>query len=98
MVVTYRKSADAATMAAYAALALPALFAHGAQFLARAPAGEVDWREFGSGERVVVLEFPSKQQAIAAYDSDAYQVAVRILQGKAEREIRFVEAYEANRA
>ena len=96
MVVTYRKSADAETMEAYAKLALPALFAHGARFVARAPAGSVEWREFGSNERVVVLEFPSKVQAIAAYDSAPYQAAVALLHGKAEREVRFVDAYDVD--
>lgn len=95
MIVTYRKCADAATMEAYAVLALPALFAHGARFIARTAAGQVDWRESGTGERVVVLEFPSKQEALAAYDSTAYQAAVRVLQGKVERDVCFVSSYNS---
>lgn len=95
MVVVYSRSADAETMQAYAALALPALFACGARFVVRAPAGTAEPRERGLVERVVILEFPSKAQAIAAYDSEAYQAAARLLQGKAERDVRFVDGYSA---
>lgn len=91
MVVVYRKVADPETMQAYAELALPALMALGARFQIRAPGQVVDARESGLSERVVVVEFPTKQQAIAAYDSDAYQSALALLAGKVERDVRFVE-------
>ena len=94
MVVMYRKTADAETMRAYGALAVPAMQAYGGRFLVRAATGTVEPREAGSMERVVVIEFPSKQQAIYAYDSDEYHHAMRLLQGKAERDIRFVNGYE----
>ena len=91
MVVTYRQIADEATMQAYANLAVPALLALGARFLVRAPGHEVDAREAGMQERTVIIEFPSKAAAMAAYDSEAYQAAVRLLVGKADRDVRFVE-------
>ena len=93
MVVVYSKSADPETMQAYAELALPALFALGGSFVVRAPAGNVAPRERGLSERVVILEFPSKAQAIAAYNSGPYQAAARLLRGKAERDVRFVDGY-----
>ncbi len=93
MVVVYSKSAEPETMRAYAELALPALFAFGASFVVRAPAGTAEPRESGLTERVVILEFPSKAEAVAAYDSEAYQQAARLLQGKAERDVRFVDGY-----
>lgn len=91
MVVVYRKTADAETMEAYAQLALPALLALGAQFPIRAPGQAVDAREAGLSERVVVIEFPTKKQAIDAYESPAYQAALSLLAGKVERDVRFVE-------
>ncbi|MGI4757729.1 MAG: DUF1330 domain-containing protein, partial [Janthinobacterium lividum] len=92
MVVVYRQIADEETMQAYAGLALPALMALGARFLIRTPGEAVDARESGLCERVVVIEFPTKEQAIAAYDSEAYQAAVSLLAGKVDRDVRFVEA------
>ncbi len=94
MVVTYRKTADAETMQAYGELAVPALRAYGARFLARAATGTVTPREYGTTERVVLVEFPSKTQALAAYESPAYQAALQLLQGKAERDVRFIAGYE----
>ena len=94
MVVLYRKTADAATMQAYADLALPALTALGGRFIIRAPGATVETREAGETERTVVIEFPSKQKALAAYDSEAYQAALALLAGKVERDVRFVEGHE----
>ena len=91
VVVVYRKTADVETMEAYARLALPALIALGARFPIRAAGQAVDARESGLEERVVVIEFPTKEQAIAAYDSPAYQAALSLLEGKVERDVRFVE-------
>ncbi|MGI4852800.1 MAG: DUF1330 domain-containing protein [Janthinobacterium lividum] len=94
MVVVYRKIADSETMAAYASLALPALTALGARFAVRSTGEAVEARESGLKERVVVVEFPTKEQAIAAYDSPAYQAALALLAGKVERDVRFVEGQE----
>lgn len=93
MVVLYQKLADAATMQAYAALALPALTSQGGRFMIRSPGEAVDTREAGLAERTVVIEFPTKEQALSAYDSEAYQAAVALLEGKAQRDVRFVESY-----
>jgi uncharacterized protein (DUF1330 family) len=42
-------------------------------------------------ERTVVIEFDSVEQAIAAYNSPAYQEAMAVLAGGADRDIRIVE-------
>ena len=47
--------------------------------------------EAGLKERTVLIEFDSAEKAIAAYDTPAYQAALKILQGAVEREIRIVE-------
>jgi uncharacterized protein (DUF1330 family) len=39
----------------------------------------------------VILEFDTVQQATAAYESDAYQKALCVIEGAAERDIRIVE-------
>ena len=47
--------------------------------------------EAGLGQRTVVIEFDSVAQARAAHDSPAYQEALAVLAGGAERDIRILE-------
>jgi uncharacterized protein (DUF1330 family) len=42
-------------------------------------------------ERIVISEFPSLEQAIAAYNSPAYKEALKALGDGAVRDIRIVE-------
>ncbi len=89
-VTSYRSVRDASKLAAYAALAGPALLAAGGVFLARgAPAAVF---EAGLSERTVVLSFPSVAAAVAAYNSPAYAAALAALGDGAERDLRIVEA------
>ena len=88
-VSVYRAVHDPAKLAAYAALAGPALSAAGGRFLARGLPVQV--YEKGLKERTVVLEFESVAAAIAAHDSPAYAEALRALGDGAEREIRIME-------
>ena len=86
---TYRAITDADKMAAYAALAKPALESAGGTFIARGmPAATY---ELGLNERVTLIEFDSVEQALAAHDGAAYQKALAALDGAAERDIRIVE-------
>lgn len=88
-VVLYRSISNPAALAEYAKLAGPAIQAGGGRFLARNVA--VKSFEAGRNERSVVIEFESVKQAIAAYESSAYQAALKVLDGAAERDVRFVE-------
>jgi uncharacterized protein (DUF1330 family) len=88
-VATYRSISDPDKLAAYAQLAGAAIQAGGGRFLARGNASKA--YESGSEQRVVVIEFDSVQQAVAAHDSDAYQNALAALAGGADRDIRIVE-------
>ena len=88
-VATYRSISSPEKMAAYAELAGPAIQAGGGRFLARGTAAQA--YESGLAQRVVVIEFDSVQQAVAAHDSAGYQAALRALDGGADRDIRIVE-------
>lgn len=88
----YRSVSDPAKLKAYGALAGPALAAAGGKVLARGPASAA-W-ENGLKERVVILQFDSVQQAIAAHESPAYQAALKALDGAANRDLRIVEGLE----
>jgi uncharacterized protein (DUF1330 family) len=85
----YRSIRDQEAFAAYARLAGPALEAAGGRFLARGMPARV--YEGGLQERIVLLEFDSVAQAIAAHDSAGYQQALRVLGNGADRDVRIVE-------
>ncbi len=85
----YRSVSNPAALAEYAKLAGPAIQAGGGRFLARGPAARAF--EAGSIQRSVLIEFDSVAQAVATYESAAYQAALRLLEGAVERDVRIVE-------
>ena len=87
-VTTYRSVRDPDALAAYAKLALPALTAAGGRVLVRGMPAHV--YELGMQQRVVIFEFDSAEQAIAAHDSPAYQEALRVLGNAVDRDLRIV--------
>jgi uncharacterized protein (DUF1330 family) len=89
---TFRSISDQDKLAAYRELAGPAMRAAGGRFLARGMPAQVF--ESGIMERTTLVEFDSVEQAIAAYESPAYQEALRALGDGAERDLRIVEAAE----
>ena len=86
---TYRSISNTAAFEAYAKLAGPAVAAGGGTFLVRG--NPVKAYEAGLMQRVVIIEFESVEQAIKTHDSDAYQAALKALDGGADRDIRIVE-------
>lgn len=88
-VACYRSIKNPDALAAYAKLAGPAIQAGGGRFLARGNPSKV--YELGLEQRIVVIEFDSVQQAVAAHDSPGYQTALKALGGAAERDMRIVE-------
>ena len=89
-VVVYKSVSDEAKLAEYAKLALPAMEAAGGKFLARSVPIAV--REAGEFMRTVVIEWDSLETAQSAYAGDAYQKALKALDGGAIREFRYLEA------
>ncbi|ACD21490.1 MULTISPECIES: DUF1330 domain-containing protein [Paraburkholderia] len=91
-VTSYRATKDATKLAAYAQLAVPAVTAAGGKFIVRGAAEEA--REQGLKERTVVIEFPTYEAAIAAYDSELYKKALAALGDGVERDLRIVRGTE----
>ena len=89
MVSIYRSISNASALAEYAKLAGPALRAAGGRFVVRGDPGTV--YEKGLKQRIVIIEFESLDKAIAAYESEQYQAALKVLGNGAERDIRMVE-------
>lgn len=87
---TFREIRDPDKLAAYIELAGPIMRDHGGRFLARGePAAAF---ESGTRERTTLIEFPSVERAVAAYESADYQQALLALGDGAERDIRIIEA------
>ena len=86
----YRSVSNPAALAEYAKLATPAIQAGGGRFMARG----TPYRKYEAGQdqRTVVIEFDSVQSAVATYESPAYQAALKVLAGAAERDIRILES------
>ena len=67
----YREINDPEKLAAYGALAGPAVEAAGGKFLARG--GSVTAHEHGLEQRTVVIEFESYEAALQLYESEKYR-------------------------
>jgi uncharacterized protein (DUF1330 family) len=91
-IATYDEVTDPDKVAAYAAIAGPALIDAGGTFLARGNPEQV--YELGESTRTVLIEFPSVEAARAAHDSPAYAEALVALGDGAHRDIRIVPAVE----
>ncbi len=92
MLGIYRAINDPNALAEYAKLAVPAITAAGGRFLARGMPAKT--HEAGLNQRTVIVEFDSLARATAAYESPAYQAALRLLGNTVERDIRIVEGLE----
>ena len=89
LVLCYHAVYDDEALQAYAKLAMPAIQAAGGRYLARGRPAKT--YEAGLHERTVLIEFDSIEQAVAAYDSPAYQEALKSLGNGAKRDVRIVE-------
>ncbi|MFI7316848.1 DUF1330 domain-containing protein [Streptomyces venezuelae] len=89
-VSVYPAISDPERLAVYDDLAGPAVRAGGGRLLSRGD--RIVAREAGITQRVVLIEFDSFEQAVAAYESEVYQEALAALPDGVERDFRIVEA------
>ena len=92
LVVCYREIRDREKLKTYAELAPRAMLPRGARILVRD--GRVAAFEDGLAERTVLVEFPSFEDALEAYQSPEYQAAVAALGDGAVRDFRIVEGVD----
>jgi uncharacterized protein (DUF1330 family) len=83
---------DAEAYKAYVAANGPALAAFGARFLVRA--GRFENPEGTAQSRNVVIEFPSYEDALACWHSDAYKEAMAKRLGHADVDMVIIEGYD----
>lgn len=91
-VSAHRRPPDPEKYEAYRVIAKPAVEAAGGSFLV--VDGNPDVREAGEQYRTVVIEFPSKEAAIQAYESEAYQRALAAVGDGYDRDLRIVEGVD----
>ncbi|KQY57378.1 MULTISPECIES: DUF1330 domain-containing protein [unclassified Nocardioides] len=91
-VSVYRTISDPDRLTAYNELARTAVQAGGGRTLSRD--GRVVAHESGTTQRVVLVEFDSFEQAVATYESVAYQEALGALSDSVERDFRIVEGID----
>ena len=77
MISAHRRAADPEKASAYRDLAVPALISMGGKFLSAG--GRVVAKESGLAERTILIEFESFEAAVNAYESEAYQRALKLL-------------------
>ncbi|MFJ8623655.1 DUF1330 domain-containing protein [Kitasatospora sp. NPDC093550] len=91
-VSVYPAVSDPEILTAYNELAGPAVRAGGGRVLSRG--GRVVAHEAGITQRVVLVEFDSHEQAVAAYESEAYRKALVALPDGFQRDFRIVEGVD----
>ncbi|MFC4907399.1 DUF1330 domain-containing protein [Actinomadura gamaensis] len=91
-VSVYPAISDVERLTPYNELARPAVQAGGGRVLSRG--SRVVAHEAGITERVVLIEFDSFEQAVAAYESEAYQKALAALPVGYERDFRIIEGID----
>lgn len=88
-VVCYKSVSNPASVSEYGKLARAALEALGGHVIVGdTPAKS---HEAGVDQRVVIVEFENLEKAIAAYESDLYRPALKVLDNAAQRDFRIVE-------
>ena len=85
----HRSPADAEKRKAYIDLAVPAILKAGGRMLAST--NMIEAHENGVVEQTVLIEFDNIEKAKAAYKSKDYQLALKALDGGADRDIRIFE-------
>ncbi|MEU4575138.1 DUF1330 domain-containing protein [Nonomuraea sp. NPDC023979] len=95
-VSVYPAISDPEGLTAYDKLAGPAVQAGGGRTISLLPSqgGRVVAHEAGIAQRVVLIEFDSFDQAVAAYESEAYQKALVALPDGFERDFRIIDGID----
>jgi uncharacterized protein (DUF1330 family) len=88
-VVCYKSVSNPATLSEYMKLAATALEALGGRVVVGGNPAKT--HEAGVDQSVVIVEFESLDKAIAAYESDLYGPALKVLGNAAQRDFRIVE-------
>lgn len=90
-IVVDSKIIDADQQALYREMAGPVVAKFGGEYLARGGKLSVKEHQRGTPERLVIVKFPSYQQAEAFYNSTEYKLALAVSDKAAQRTFSIVE-------
>ena len=90
-IVVDSKIINAEQQEIYRQLAGPIVLKHGGEYLARGGKLSVKETKRGTPERLVIVKFPSYEQAENFYNSAEYKVALAVSDKAAERTFSIVE-------
>jgi len=88
-VVCYRSVSNPAAVSEYAKLAATALEVLGGRVIVGGKPTKT--HEAGVDQSVVIVEFENLEKAMAAYESELYRPALKVLDKAAQRDFRIVE-------
>ena len=88
-IAIYKSLENSENIKKYAEKATPAIKKYNGKILARG--GKVETIEGTPSPRTVLIEFASMQEALACYQSQEYQDAMKIGKGEFNRHIQIVE-------
>ena len=92
LIVTATISDRAAFLSGYAVKAADLVEQFGGKYLMRAPGAELLEGSFGDGGSVVISEWPSKDAALAFWNSPEYAEAKTLREGVADCQVLLIEA------
>jgi uncharacterized protein (DUF1330 family) len=92
MIIVARISDRQAFINGYGAAAAELVTRFGGRYVLRAPGAELLEGSFGEGASVVVSEWPSKQAALAFWNSAEYAKVRALREGAAEVQVLLIEA------
>ena len=92
MIITARIHDRDAFLAGYSKATAPLVAAHGGRYLLRAPGAELLEGDFGDGASVAISEWPSREAALAFWNSPEYAEAKTLRDGIADVQVVIVDA------
>lgn len=92
MIVTAKISDRDAFIAGYGAAAGALVEKFGGRYVLRGPGAQLLEGQFGDGASMVISEWPSKEAALAFWNSPEYAKAKQLREGVAECQILLIEA------
>lgn len=92
MIVTAKIADRDAFIAGYGAAAAALVEKFGGRYVLRGPGAQLLEGQFGDGASMVISEWPSKEAALAFWNSPEYAEARKLRDGVAECQIVLIEA------
>lgn len=91
-IIAYKSIDDPEALARYGGTVIPLVAQYGGRVVSRGMRMPLEVKEAGTRLPVTLLEWDDLDQALGMYNSDAYQAAFALIDGKVVRDVRVVAA------